>query len=155
MSAYSMIISHDHFNNSIFNNCLQCTCLIVLFCCCLFTSSVFSWQRLPSLCRFSPWILSVLQSFVCKSFPARINFQPLVESTVVEFAVLFYLPEILDGDSPTVNIDIIHRWKNPSSWIKPEALSSMAIGCLETHNALWRHYCGWRQGGHQPNSIDL
>ena len=34
---------------------------------------------------------------------------PLVESTVVEFAVLFYLPEILGGDSPTVNIVIIHR----------------------------------------------
>ena len=31
----------------------------------------------------------------------------------------------------------------------------MAIGCLETHNTLWRHYPGWRQGGHQPNSIDL
>ena len=32
---------------------------------------------------------------------------PLVESTVVESAVLIkdiYLPEILDGDSPTVNI---------------------------------------------------
>ena len=31
----------------------------------------------------------------------------------------------------------------------------MAIGCLETHNALSRHYPGRRQGGHQPNSIDL
>ena len=31
----------------------------------------------------------------------------------------------------------------------------VAIGCLETHNALWRHYSWWRQGGHQPNSIDL
>ena len=40
-------------------------------------------------------------------------------------------------------------------WIKPRALSSMGIGCLETYNALWRHYSGWRQGGHQPNSIDL
>ena len=33
----------------------------------------------------------------------------LVESTVVEFAVLFYLPGILGGDSPTVNIAIIHK----------------------------------------------
>ena len=37
------------------------------------------------------------------------DFQPFVESTVVEFAVLFYLPEMLGGDSPTVNIVIIHR----------------------------------------------
>ena len=37
------------------------------------------------------------------------DFQLLVESTLVEFAVLFYLPEILGGDSPTVNIVIIHR----------------------------------------------
>ena len=29
--------------------------------------------------------------------------------TVVEFAVLFYLPEILGGDSPTINIVLIHR----------------------------------------------
>ena len=29
--------------------------VIVPFCCCFFTSSVFSWQRLPSLCRCSPW----------------------------------------------------------------------------------------------------
>ena len=39
----------------------------------------------------------------------REDFQLLVESTLVEFAVLFYLPEILGGDSPTVNIVIIHR----------------------------------------------
>ena len=32
--------------------------VIVVFCCCLFTSSVFSWQRLPSPCRCSPWISS-------------------------------------------------------------------------------------------------
>ena len=52
---------------------------------------------------------SLLRSFVCiKVFPSE-DFQPLVESTVVEFAVLFYLPEILGGDSPTVNIVIIHR----------------------------------------------
>ena len=37
------------------------------------------------------------------------DFQPLVESTVVESAVLFYLPEILGGDSPTINIAIIRR----------------------------------------------
>ena len=43
-------------------------------------------------------------------FPSE-DFQPLVESTVVEFAVLFYLPEILGGDSPTVNIVIIHSFK--------------------------------------------
>ena len=29
------------------------------------------------------------------------------------------------------------------------------ISFLETHNALWRHYSGRRQGGQQPNSIDL
>ena len=29
--------------------------------------------------------------------------------TVVEFAVFFYLPEILGGDSPTINIVLIHR----------------------------------------------
>ena len=45
--------------------------------------------------------------------------------------------------------------KKPSSWIKPGTLTSMEIGCRETYNALWRHYSGWRQGGHQPNSIDL
>ena len=50
---------------------------------------------------------SLLRSFVRKIFPSE-DFQPLVESTVVEFAVLFYLPEILGGDSPTVKIVIIH-----------------------------------------------
>ena len=51
---------------------------------------------------------SVLGSFVCNSFPERISSHLL---NVVEFAVLFYLPEILGDDSPTVNIviiDIIH-----------------------------------------------
>ena len=41
-------------------------------------------------------------------FPSK-DFQPLVESTVVEFAVLFYLPEILGDDSPTINVVIIQR----------------------------------------------
>ena len=50
---------------------------------------------------------SLLRSFVCKSF------EPLVESTVVEFAVLFYLPEILGGDSPTVNICYNSQMKKP------------------------------------------
>ena len=57
------------------------------------------------------------------------------------------------------NIVIIHRWKNPRQLFMNKTcqcclhLSWMAIGCLETHDALWRHYSGWRQGGHQPNSI--
>ena len=52
--------------------------------------------------------LSLLRSFGFLIFSSE-DFQPLVESTVAEFAVLFYLPEILGGDSPTVNIVIIHR----------------------------------------------
>ena len=43
--------------------------------------------------------------FCLQIFPSE-DFQPLVESTVVEFAVLFYLPEILGRDSPTVNVVI-------------------------------------------------
>ena len=45
-----------------------------------------------------------LAEFCLLIFPSE-DFQPLVESTVVEFAVLFYLPEILGGDSPTVDIN--------------------------------------------------
>ena len=55
---------------------------------------------------------SLLRGFVCKSFPARISshlLNPPLFIEVVKFAVLFYLPEILGGDSPTVNIVIIHR----------------------------------------------
>ena len=44
-------------------------------------------------------------------FPDK-DFQPLVESTVVEFAVVFHLPETVSGDSPTVNIVIIIDEKN-------------------------------------------
>ena len=44
-------------------------------------------------------------------FPDK-DFQPLVESTVVEFAVVFHLPETVSGDSPTVNIGIIIDEKN-------------------------------------------
>lgn len=41
-------------------------------------------------------------------FPGE-DFQPLVESTIAEFAVLFYSPEILADDSPTINVVITHR----------------------------------------------
>ena len=52
---------------------------------------------------------SLLQSFVCKSFPARIS-SPSLNPPL--FSLLFYLPEIL-GNLPTVNIVIIHIWKTP------------------------------------------
>ena len=66
----------------------------------------------------------------------------------------------IGGDWPTVNIVVIHRSKAcqfvmNKTWKCCLHMPSMAIGCLETHNALWRLYSGWRQGGHQPNSIDL
>ena len=51
---------------------------------------------------------SLLTEFCLQIFPSE-DFQPLVESAIVEFAVLLYLPEILGGDSPIVNIVIIHR----------------------------------------------
>ena len=54
-------------------------------------------------------------------------------------------PRASRGSAIHVFVVIIYRWKNPSSWINPVALSSMAIGCLENHNALWRHYSGWRE----------
>ena len=47
-------------------------------------------------------------------FPDK-DFQPLVESTVVDFAVVFHLPETVSGDSPTVNIVIIIDEKKPST----------------------------------------
>ena len=43
----------------------------------------------------------------------------------------------------------LHDHSLPRSWGRKWNLSSMAIGCLEAHNALWRHYSGWRQGGRQ------
>ena len=49
-----------------------------------------------------------LAEFCLKINPSEDQSQPLVESTVVEFAVLFYFPEILGGDSQTVNIVIIN-----------------------------------------------
>ena len=71
--------------------------------------------KFPSVClrcavtraEFKVDVLA-LAEFCLLIFPSE-DFQPLVESTVVEFAVLFYLPEILGGDSPTVNIVIVHR----------------------------------------------
>ena len=131
--------------------CLQCNCsnlLLPLYIPCLKFDSV-CLRCAVARPEFKVDLLG-LAEFCLQIFPSE-DFQPLVESTVVEFAVVFYLPEILGGDSPTVNIIIIHLF----IWRKPGALSSMAIGCLETHNALWRHYSGWCQGGHEPNSIDL
>ena len=43
--------------------------------------------------------------------------------------------------------------KKPSSWIKPAALSSTAIGCLEIHNAVWRHYF-WMTSRRTPTKLD-
>ena len=134
--------------------CLQCYCSILLLplyiLCLKLTAFAFA---VPLLALNLKSTFSVLRSFVCKSFPARIS-SHLLNPPLLSLLVLFCLPEILGGDSPTVKIVImIHRLKKLISppWIKPGALSSMAIDCLETHSALWRQYSGWRQGGHQFN----
>ena len=85
--------------------------VIVVFCCCLFTSSVFSWKRFSFdvllLALNLKSTFSVLRSSVCKSFPARISSHLL--NTLLLSLLLSFFPEILCGDSPTVNI--ICRWK--------------------------------------------
>ena len=95
--------------------------------------------------------ISLLRSFICKSSPARISSHllnpPLLSLLFFSFAwdirwLFTYRKHCYDS-----------RMKKSvrSSWIRPGTLSSMAISCLEIHNALWRHYSGWRQSGHQPN----
>ena len=131
--------------------CLQCNCSILLLplyiLCLKLTAFAFA---VPLLALNLKSTFSVLGSFACKSFPARISshlLNPLLLSLLLYFICLRYW----GGDSPTVNVIIIQLF----IWRKPGALSSMVIGCLEIRNALWRHYSGWCQGGHQPNSIDL
>ena len=129
--------------------------VIVVFCCCLFTSSVFSWQRLPSPCRCSPWISS-RRSRSCgvlfvilsqRGFPATC----WIHCCWVCCSLLFA------WDIGWWFTDRKHCYnshmKKPSSWIKSAALSSTAIGCLETHNAVWRHYF-WMTSRRTPTKLD-
>ena len=90
---------------------------------------------------------SLLRSFVCKCFPARISshsLNPPLLSLPFFFICLRYWGWFTD-----------HKHCYEKTGLKPGALLSMPIGRLETHNALWRHYSGWHQAGHQPSSIDL
>ena len=111
--------------------CLQCNCPILL----LLTAFAYA---VPLLALNLKSTFSALRSFVCKSFPARTG--TCHESTVVEFAVLFYLPGILGGDSPTVNIVIIHKWNNPLHGLE----SSMVFeGTTGLYERLYRFNSRW------------